>query len=28
VSIVLRKRRENVNSGTPGDAGHQGSRSG
>ena len=28
VSIVLRKRRENVNSGTPGAAGHQGSRSG
>jgi serine/threonine-protein kinase RsbW len=28
VSIVLRKRRENVNSGTPGIAGHHGTRSG
>ena len=28
VSIVLRKRRENVNSGTPGTAGHHGTRSG
>jgi len=28
VSIVLRKRRENVNSGTPGAAGIKGSRSG